>query len=224
MLDCIRPQWDTCQCGRQGATSQFMCGPPCHSRSPSWRSRLTKLHRVILSDFDTLLEIYEYIESMTEAPPTSPVVGEEADADDDNSYVPSDGDYRAIIERQIRNRRGQPAFRKRLRKKYGDKCLVTGCEVFQLVEAAHIRPYRGENDNNVENGLLLRADIHSLFDLDLLGIEPDHLCVELSAELARDVEYAMLAGQSLKCDGHARPSHTALKQRYEQFRERQKGK
>ncbi|MEO2018753.1 MAG: HNH endonuclease signature motif containing protein [Fuerstiella sp.] len=41
-----------------------------------------------------------------------------------------------------------------------------------VLEAAHIRPYRRPEDNDVQNGLLLRADIHTLFDLNLLGIEP----------------------------------------------------
>ncbi len=44
--------------------------------------------------------------------------------------------------------------------------------------AAHIKAYRGEQDNHPDNGLLLRSDIHTLFDVDLHGIEPEHLQVE----------------------------------------------
>jgi HNH endonuclease len=40
-----------------------------------------------------------------------------------------------------------------------------------------IRPYRGDHDNDPKNGLLLRTDLHTLFDLNLLGIKPDTLTV-----------------------------------------------
>ena len=89
--------------------------------------------------------------------------------------VPDKEDRRGLIWRQIKERRGQQSFRDALRKRYGDRCLVTGCRLLDVLEAAHIRPYRGENDNYVGNGLLLRADIHTLFDLNLLGIEPQQM-------------------------------------------------
>jgi len=98
-----------------------------------------------------------------------------AEANDGTNYSPQAGDRRQIVERQIRERRGQQHFRDALRKRYGDRCLVTGCEVLAVLEAAHIKPYRGEDDNHPGNGLLLRADIHTLFDLDLLGVEPVQL-------------------------------------------------
>jgi 5-methylcytosine-specific restriction protein A len=134
------------------------------------------------------------------------------------SYVPDEVDRRAIIQRQIKERRGQGAFRDALRARYGDRCLVTGCEVLAVLEAAHIKPYRGENDNDPENGLLLRADVHTLFDLDLLGIEPESLRVELHPDVAR--EYGQLEGKALGCEGADRPSLEALRRRYRQFVER----
>ena len=63
------------------------------------------------------------------------------------------------------------------------RCMVSGCQLVDLLEAAHIRPYRGENDNHPSNGLLLRADLHTLFDLDLLGIDPETLLVRLADPL-----------------------------------------
>jgi hypothetical protein len=148
---------------------------------------------------------------------------EEADrtgSNDGVDYLPKEGDWRQLIERQIRERRGQRPFRDALRKRYGDRCLVTGCEVLAVLEAAHIKPYRGEDDNHPENGLLLRADIHTLFDLDLIGIEPDRLQVELHPDLADDKEYAKLAGKTLGCGRERQPSQNALKLRYEQFQQR----
>lgn len=135
-------------------------------------------------------------------------------------FAPQDGDERALIERQIRERRGQQSFRNDLRKRYGDRCLVTGCKVLAVLEAAHIKPYQGEKDNHPENGLLLRADIHTLFDLDLLGIEPRSLRIELHPDLAESAAYKHLASKTLRCPDKQRPSTDALKLRYKRFQER----
>lgn len=149
------------------------------------------------------------------------LTGQDADDEglsDNASYVPQEGDRRQLVERQIRERRGQQSFRDALRKRYGNRCLVTGCEILAVLEAAHINPYRGEDDNHPENGLLLRSDIHTLFDLDLLAIEPEHLRIELHPELV--LEYGCFSHVSLGCDGHQTPSLEALSLRYERFRQR----
>ena len=135
-------------------------------------------------------------------------------------FVLLHGDDRALIKRQIRERRGQQPFRNDLRKRYGDRCLVTGCKVLAVLEAAHIKPYQGEKDNHPENGLLLRADIHTLFDLELLGIEPQSLRVELHPSLADSAAYKNLAGKTVRCSAKQRPSKDALKLRYQRFQER----
>lgn len=87
-------------------------------------------------------------------------------------YKPTEKDDRERALRQIRLRRGQQKFRDNLRTRYGDQCMISGCKVLDVLEAAHVRPYLGALDNHPENGLLLRADLHTLFDLDLVGIEP----------------------------------------------------
>jgi putative restriction endonuclease len=137
---------------------------------------------------------------------------------DEASYSPQEGDRRQVVERQIRERRGQQSFRDVLRERYGDRCVVTGCEVLAVLEAAHIKPYQGEDDNHPHNGLLLRADIHTLFDLDLIGIEPDGLQLELHPCLAK--EYGNLTGKTIGCPRKHRPSREALKPRYERFQQR----
>jgi hypothetical protein len=139
------------------------------------------------------------------------------EADQGKAYVPDSTDRRAKVTRQICERRGQQDFRNALRKRYGDRCLVTGCKVLEVLEAAHIKPYQGERDNDPENGLLLRADIHTLFDLDLLGIEPNGLKVQLHPSIA--CEYAGFEGRKLGC-AQARPSKEALSLRYELFQRR----
>jgi hypothetical protein len=149
----------------------------------------------------------------------------DSEADDDGSsdtitYTPENIDRRPLVERAIRERRGQQGFRESLRSRYGDQCLVTGCKVLAILEAAHINPYRGQTDHHVENGLLLRADIHTLFDLDLLGVEPNHLRVEVHPAI--DDEYGGFSGRRLLCRADRTPSLEQLEIRYQAFRERKR--
>lgn len=131
------------------------------------------------------------------------------------SYLVNNSDERERINRQIYARRGQQSFRDGLRRRYGDQCMISGCKVLDVLEAAHIRPYRGPRDNHLGNGLLLRADLHTLFDLDLIGIEPLTLRVHVHPTIV-DVEYRKLEGSSLSCAGR-RPSEVALKSRWESY-------
>lgn len=135
-----------------------------------------------------------------------------------DSYIPTARDTRDLVERQIRARRGQQQFRDALRLRYSDTCIVTGCRIVAILEAAHINPYRGDNDNNPANGLLLRADLHTLFDLDLVGIDPDTLCVEIHPSIQH--EYGYLRGNQLSCPNGSVPSEIALQSRHRQFRKR----
>jgi putative restriction endonuclease len=101
----------------------------------------------------------------------------------------------------IKLRRGQKAFRNSLLKAHPQGCQVTGCNVASVLEAAHIKSYRGDDDNHVSNGLLLRTDIHTLFDLDLLRIEPVSLRIRLDDSL-RDTDYWDSFGEAvLRIDG-----------------------
>ncbi len=116
--------------------------------------------------------------------------------DESHKYQPNFEDEREVINRQIKARRGGEKFRKHLLEKYNNTCVVTGCNIVSILEAAHIRPYRGLNDNHISNGLLLRSDIHTLFDLDLIGINPETLNIDVNNELMKD-GYELLNGKSL---------------------------
>lgn len=102
-------------------------------------------------------------------------------------------DARQRVLATIVRRRGQPAFRKALLQAYGGRCAISGCTFDAVLEAAHILPYRGEHTNIVQNGILLRADLHTLFDLGLLTIDASTYCVRLSPRLA-DSEYVAFEG------------------------------
>ncbi|WP_447791345.1 HNH endonuclease [Pseudomonas farris] len=108
-------------------------------------------------------------------------------------------DVRDARERTLASiilRRGQARFRKLLLNAYRGRCAITGCELEPILEAAHIHPYQGDQTDVVSNGLLLRADIHTLFDLGLLWIEPTNLSIRIS-DLLKCSEYISLEGKIL---------------------------
>lgn len=143
------------------------------------------------------------------------LTAEAADEKPEDSYTNNNTDERASINRQIKERRGQKKFREDLRKRYGSRCIITECTILDILEAAHIAPYRGPNDNNPSNGLLLRADIHTLFDLNLIGIEPSTFKIHLSDAIKLS-EYQYLQNKELNISAK-KPSNDSIKNRWEQF-------
>jgi predicted restriction endonuclease len=61
-------------------------------------------------------------------------------------------------------RRGQPAFRRRLLAAYEGTCCISGWAPEAVLEAAHIQEHSKAGLNSMANGLLLRSDLHALFD------------------------------------------------------------
>ncbi|HRH44455.1 MAG TPA: HNH endonuclease [Pyrinomonadaceae bacterium] len=106
-------------------------------------------------------------------------------------------DARKKIYTSIAVRRGQQKFRQMLIEAYEGKCAVTGCEVKETLEAAHIIPYKGEHTNKLGNGILLRADIHTLFDLGLIAIDTNTMSVILAPTLI-NTDYNQFNGVELK--------------------------
>jgi hypothetical protein len=98
---------------------------------------------------------------------------------------------------QVEQRIGQPQFRAKLMRAYNNKCAVTGCAVDDVLQAAHIRPVRKSGSHTCTNGLLLRADIHNLFDRGLLTIDKNYV-IELDESLHKVAEYKSLHGRQLK--------------------------
>ncbi len=83
----------------------------------------------------------------------------------------------------IKIRGGQSKFRKNILKKYNFKCAVTGCSTTDVLEAAHILHHSESGINHSSNGILLRSDIHVLFDLDKLKINPKSFRIEIDKSL-----------------------------------------
>ena len=128
-------------------------------------------------------------------------------------------DARRRIRAQIVQRQGQGEFRQRLLRAYKKRCAVTGSSTRQVLEAVHITPYLGKETNPVTNGLLLRSDIHTLFDLGLVGVLPEDFRVVV-AEKLRGSEYAKYAGKQILLPAHVpdRPSKKALQQHVRHFK------
>lgn len=104
----------------------------------------------------------------------------------------------------VQPRLGQNTFRIAVLDAYGRACSVTGEHSLPALEAAHIRPYADEGPHAVENGLLLRADLHRLFDKGYVTITSD-LRLEVGTRLKRDFRngrtYYPLHGASLRLPG-----------------------
>lgn len=86
-------------------------------------------------------------------------------------------DARLKISRSINIRQGQHNFRNDLLSIYQNKCAITGCNYPHVLEACHIYPYRGLKTNAKDNGILLRSDIHTLFDLGKISLDLDYKVV-----------------------------------------------
>lgn len=106
-----------------------------------------------------------------------------------------------------RARIGQGSFRALITNAYGRRCAMTGERTLPVLEAAHIRSYSEAGPHSTRNGLLLRADLHKLFDRQYITITPD-LKIEVSARIHEEYqngkEYYKLHGQDLAI----RPANT----------------
>jgi putative restriction endonuclease len=99
-----------------------------------------------------------------------------------------------------RPRLGQGAFRVLVTEAYERRCAVTGEKTLPVLYAAHIKPYGQNGPHEVRNGLLLREDLHILFDRGYLTVTEDHH-VEVSNRIKEDYgngrEYYAMHGKKL---------------------------
>ena len=115
----------------------------------------------------------------------------------------------------IRPRLGQGAFRVLVTDLYQRRCAVTQERTLPALEAAHIRPYAEGGQHEASNGLLLRRDLHSLFDAGYVTVTPD-LRFEVSRRIKEEFDngkhYYALHGQRVAAPSHIlqRPDRAAL--------------
>lgn len=120
----------------------------------------------------------------------------------------------------IWTRRGQADFRAKLLVAYDRRCAITDCHAEEALEAAHVIPFASDQNYEPSNGILMRADIHTLFDLFLVSIEPKTAKVWLAPGLLP--HYGELGGRTarLPADPLLRPSASRLAHHFEQWRVR----
>ena len=101
-----------------------------------------------------------------------------------------------------RVRRGQLKFRENLLKAYDNKCSILGHGPKDVLEAVHIEPHAKTGINELDNGLIMRCDLHSLFDAHLLRINPENLSIVIDPSL-RGTPYWELRSKTIraKVDG-----------------------
>ena len=80
----------------------------------------------------------------------------------------------------------QAPFRAIVMQAYNSTCAITGCATEEALEAAHVVPVAENGDYALENGILLRRDIHRLFDLNLVAVDPESMVAMVSDHILAD--------------------------------------
>lgn len=108
------------------------------------------------------------------------VTGRHANADPEQDRARRESYYSSLA------RPGQAAFRRSLLRAYDQRCAVTGCTALDALEAAHVQPFKSRGCDQLSNGVLLRADLHRLFDAGRIAVDPHSLTVKVGLEIRPD--------------------------------------
>ncbi len=95
-------------------------------------------------------------------------------------------------------RLGQQSFKAVVLDSYHRRCAISGTHIPPVLQAAHIRPVTQGGEHRLDNGLLLRSDIHTLFDRGYLGVDPQHRLLvspRLRADFSNGDQFYAKAGQ-----------------------------
>jgi putative restriction endonuclease len=102
-------------------------------------------------------------------------------------------------------RLGQRSFQAVVLDAYHRRCAITGTHITPVLQAAHIRPVTAGGEHRLDNGLLLRSDVHTLFDRGYLGVDPRYRLL-VSRRLREDFEngdqFYARAGQIIDLPEH----------------------
>lgn len=103
-----------------------------------------------------------------------------------------------FAERTVRTRRGQAQFRAHLIRKFGAQCAFTGPCYIAALDAAHLYSYASTGEHVADGGLLLRRDVHRLFDMGLMGVDNTQR-ISLHRDLVT-TQYSLLHGSPLQAE------------------------
>ncbi|GAA1011708.1 hypothetical protein Aple_012800 [Acrocarpospora pleiomorpha] len=97
-------------------------------------------------------------------------------------------------------RLGQQAFQAVVLHAYDRRCAITGDKIRPVLQAAHIRPITRGGAHRLDNGLLLRSDVHTLYDAGYLAVDPKHRLLvspRLREEFGNGEEFYRRAGHEI---------------------------
>lgn len=120
-----------------------------------------------------------------------------------------------FTERTVRTRRGQTQFRAHLFGRFGSTCAFTGPCYLAALDAAHLYSYAQVREHRMGGGLLMRRDLHTLFDRGLLGID-NRQRIAIHEDLAT-TQYRPLLGEPLKVNV-CEEEKALLARHYEKFK------
>jgi putative restriction endonuclease len=149
---------------------------------PDWEKSIVQGKKYFTEDIigntiwnkvETLLQKYLYATAIEES--KSQLILEE----------PESPQYGQSVLTKVRL--GQGAFRVLVTDAYYRKCSITGEKTLPVLEAAHIKPFNESGPNFISNGILVRSDIHKLFDSGYLTITKDYK-IEVSKRIKEEFE------------------------------------
>ncbi|MCM3869983.1 MAG: HNH endonuclease [Pyrinomonadaceae bacterium] len=126
-------------------------------------------------------------------------------------------------------RLGQGSFRAIITDTYRYRCAISSERTLPVLQAAHIRPYAEGGQHELSNGLLLRSDLHTLFDKHYLTIEPTQKTIIVSRRIREQFtngrDYYALNNHPIAqpADALALPSTENLAYHFDRFRELENG-
>jgi putative restriction endonuclease len=102
-------------------------------------------------------------------------------------------------------RLAQQAFKAVVLSAYHGHCAITGTKIRPVLQAAHIRPVSDGGENRLDNGLLLRSDVHTMFDNGYLAVDPRHKLLvspRLRTDFGNGEQFYAKAGKVIALPDH----------------------
>ncbi|TDE33472.1 HNH endonuclease [Actinomadura sp. 6K520] len=129
----------------------------------------------------------------------SQLLGQEVNVDDSRTWHRPGAVYGD--RRLTPQRLGQTAFKAVVLTAYEGHCAITGSKIRPVLQAAHVKPLPAGGEHRLDNGILLRSDVHTLFDRGYLGLDSKHRLLvssRLRDEFGNGEQYYRQAGKQIR--------------------------
>jgi hypothetical protein len=98
--------------------------------------------------------------------------------------------------------------------KFGEVCAFSGEQPPQVLEAAHIDSFARTGSHDLNGGLLLRRDVHTLFDANLMTVEPGTWRIHVAPRIQQFSTYRGFHGQELQVPSNSRPDTPLVEEHF----------